>query len=151
MNLDHYRWLWSMLKVHDVDLRLNFQNALPRQPHCFFLLMFVLWTTIKRLCASLPFLVHIFTFFPHTLGNFSPRSFNVRSQTMVLWIHIKNIQNCARATILEGSISNFQWLISVNIPTRLLSRIFNIRDLRSGKFYDLTLGETIISQWRNVF
>ena len=55
----------------------------------------------------------------------------------------KNIHTCVPATLREGSISNSQRLIRVIIHTKFASRIFNIRDLRSGQFCNLT----VISQW----
>ena len=47
------------------------------------------------------------------------------------------------ATPNDRSPLNFQWLISVPVPMKRLSRNFYIRDLRSSQFCDLS----IISQW----
>ena len=44
------------------------------------------------------------------------------------------------------SIWNFQELIKVSAPTKCISLNFDLGDLRSGQFWDLT----IIRQWENV-
>ena len=48
--------------------------------------------------------------------------------------------------MFQGKLWNFQNMISSSVPTKRLSRIFDIGDLKSGHFCDLP----IISQWAKI-
>ena len=45
--------------------------------------------------------------------------------------------------MFQGKLWNFQNMMNSSVPTKRISRIFDIGDLRSGHFCDLP----IISQW----
>ena len=59
---------------------------------------------------------------------------------------LQKIYNRAPATVFEGKLWNFRNMIRSSVPTKCLSRIFDIGDLRSGHFRDLP----IISQWTKI-
>ena len=56
---------------------------------------------------------------------------------------LQKLYNRAPATVFEGKLWNFRNMIRSSVPTKCISRIFDIGDLRSGHFRDLP----IISQW----
>ena len=58
----------------------------------------------------------------------------------------EKVQRLAIATPTERSLWNFQRLIWVTVCIKCISRIFDICDLRSGQFCDLS----IISQWEKI-
>ena len=58
----------------------------------------------------------------------------------------ENICDCAVATVLKGSTSDFQELTMVSVLTKRISRNFDFSDLSSGQFSD----QTILWQWENV-
>ena len=58
----------------------------------------------------------------------------------------EKVQRLAIATSTERSLWNFQRLIWVTVCIKCISRIFDICDLRSGQFCDLS----IISQWEKI-
>ena len=59
---------------------------------------------------------------------------------------LQALYNRASATVFEGKLWNFRNMIRSSIPTKCISRIFYIGDLRSGHFRDLP----IISQWAKI-
>ena len=56
---------------------------------------------------------------------------------------LQKVYNRAPATVFEGKLWNFRNMIRSSVPTKCISWIFDIGDLRSGHFRDLP----IISQW----
>ena len=54
--------------------------------------------------------------------------------------------NRAPATVFEGKLWNFRNMMRSSVPTKCISWIFDIGDLRSGHFRDLP----IISQWAKI-
>ena len=56
---------------------------------------------------------------------------------------LQKLYNRAPATVFEGKLWNFRNMIRSSVPTKCISWIFDIDDLRSGHFRDLP----IISQW----
>ena len=59
---------------------------------------------------------------------------------------LQKLYNRAPATVFEGKLWNFRNMIRSSVPTKFISRIFDIGDLRSGHFRDLP----IISQWAKI-
>ena len=59
---------------------------------------------------------------------------------------LQKLYNRAPATVFEGKLWNFRNMIRSSVPTKCVSRIFDIGDLRSGHFRDLP----IISQWAKI-
>ena len=59
---------------------------------------------------------------------------------------LQTFYNPATAAVFEGRLWNFLNMIGSSVPTKCMSRIFDICDLRSGNFRDLP----IISQWAKV-
>ena len=59
---------------------------------------------------------------------------------------LQKFYNRARATVFEGKLWNFRNMIRSSVPTKRISWIFDIGDLRSGHFRDLP----IISQWAKI-
>ena len=55
----------------------------------------------------------------------------------------KYLSNRATATMFQGKLRTFRNMMRSPVPTKRISRIFDIGDLRSGHFCDLP----IISQW----
>ena len=88
--------------------------------------------------------------YPHLFDNFVKVSIlgharsghQVRSSDHTL----QNLYNRATATLFEGRLRNFLNMIRSSVPTKCISRIFDICDLRSGHFRDLP----IISQWAKI-
>ena len=98
----------------------------------------------RRRCA--PFLAYLFIHQFCTLPqNFSTRLSQVGSLGQVKWPYLRNIHDCAVTTVLMVSLWNFQ-LINAPVPTKRISRNFDLGDLRSGQFWELT----IIRQLDNV-
>ena len=56
---------------------------------------------------------------------------------------LQKLYNRVPATVFEGKLWNFRNMIRSWVPTKCISRIFDIGDLRSGHFRNLP----IISQW----
>ena len=56
---------------------------------------------------------------------------------------LQKVYNRAPATVFEWKLWNFRNMIRSSVPTKCISWIFDIGDLRSGHFRDLP----IISQW----
>ena len=56
------------------------------------------------------------------------------------------LYNRAPATVFEGKLWNFRNMIRSSVPTKCVSWIFDIGDLRSGHFRDLPT----ISQWAKI-
>ena len=59
---------------------------------------------------------------------------------------LQKLYNRAPATVFEGKLWNFRNMIRSSVPTKCISWIFDIGDLRSGHFRDLP----IISQWAKI-
>ena len=59
---------------------------------------------------------------------------------------LQKLYNRAPATVFEGKLWNFRNMIRSSVPTKCLSWIFDIGDLRSGHFRDLP----IVSQWAKI-
>ena len=59
---------------------------------------------------------------------------------------LQKLYNRAPATVFEGKLWNFPNMIRSSVPTKCISWIFDIGDLRSGHFRDLP----IISQWAKI-
>ena len=59
---------------------------------------------------------------------------------------LQKLYNRAPATVFEGKLWNFRKMIRSSVPTKFISWIFDIGDLRSGHFRDLP----IISQWAKI-
>ena len=59
---------------------------------------------------------------------------------------LQKVYSRAPATVFEGKLWNFRNMIRSSVPTKCISRIFDIGDLRSGHFRDLP----IISQWAKI-
>ena len=51
---------------------------------------------------------------------------------------LQKIYNRAPATVFEGKLWNFRNMIRSSVPTKFISRIFDIGDLRSGHFRDIS-------------
>ena len=56
---------------------------------------------------------------------------------------LQKLYNRAPATVFEGNLWTFRNMMRSSVPTKCISQIFDIGDLRSGHFRDLP----IISQW----
>ena len=59
---------------------------------------------------------------------------------------LQKLYNRAPATVFERKLWNFRNMIRLSVPTKCISWIFDIGDLRSGHFRDLP----IISQWAKI-
>ena len=59
---------------------------------------------------------------------------------------LQKLYNRAPATVFEGKLWNFRNMIRSSVPTKCISWIFDVGDLRSGHFRDLP----IISQWAKI-
>ena len=59
---------------------------------------------------------------------------------------LQKLYNRAPATMFEGKLWNFRNMVRSSVPTRCISRIFDIGDLKSGHFRDLP----IISRWAKI-
>ena len=59
---------------------------------------------------------------------------------------LQKLYNLAPATVFEGKLWKFRNMIRSSVPTKCISRIFDICDLRSGHIRDLP----IISQWAKI-
>ena len=59
---------------------------------------------------------------------------------------LQKLYNRAPATVFEGKLWNFRNMIRSSVPTKCISWIFDIGDLRSCHFRDLP----IISQWGKI-
>ena len=72
--------------------------------------------------------------FPNPSENFSPGSSQVRPPGPVKRPNLRNICDCAVATVFKGSTRNCQKLTGESGPTKCLSRNFYFDDLRSDQF-----------------
>ena len=66
---------------------------------------------------------------------------HARSGHQVRWSDhtLQKLYNRAAATVFEGKLWNFRNMIRSSVPTKCISWIFDIGDLRSGHFRDLPI------------
>ena len=81
--------------------------------------------------------------FPQLLWKFWPKAMWGQVTRSGQVTKLQNNSHRATATIFQGKLWNFRNMMRSSVPTKRISRIFDIGDLRSGHFCDLP----IISQW----
>ena len=101
-------------------------------------------TAALRVAGSSPTLSPIFlaTFVKVSILGHARSGHQVRSSDHSL----QKLYNRAPATVFEGKLWNFRNMIRSSVPTKFISWIFDIGDLRSSHFRDLT----ITSQWAKI-
>ena len=87
--------------------------------------------------------MHPFRTFPE---NFDPRSSQVRSLGQVKWPYLQKRSRWCHGYSFWGINMNFQNCMRLSVSTKRISRNFDIDDLRSDQFGDLS----ITSQWGNM-
>ena len=85
--------------------------------------------------------------FPQLLWKFRPNAMWGQATRSGQVTQLQNkLPNRATATMFQGKLWNFQNMMSSSVPTKHISRIFYIGDLRSCHFCDLP----ITSQWEKI-